>query len=347
MKTGREGWTSQTPKEYYDNIGGAVVGTSANDTGTQIAERCILRDCAAYRGGGAAYVRLVNCRVTGMYASDTSGNGTSTCRSQHYGTVITGGKGNYAVIYAGSFVFSTLVDSHTHALYRPSSLIGSIVVGSSDLTAGSTLKISNSLLTEMPANATAEKNFTNGTAVVTAAELALDAEGRPTPRTSCALEKGDETLFVKYRTVLGSDETDATGVPRILNGHLDIGALEADWRATYAQDIGVKRLSVETADRAVVESQDETVLVPEGATLAGGLRNTTGRPYEFLLRFTVPAEGSLTLTAGGSSETYAEGSHEVKLTCEGDYLPLAFASTAGMAKILRGQSLMGSLLLLR
>lgn len=347
MKTGRTGWTDETPKNYYDNIGGAVVGTGTTSAGTQVAERCILKDCAARRGGGAAYVRLVNCRVTGMYASDNSGNGTSTYRSQHYGTVITGGKSTYAVMYPGSFIFSTVVDSYSNALYQPSSLIGSIVVGASAISSGSSLKISNTLLTSTPKNATAEKNFTNGTAIVTAAELALDAEGRPTPRTSCALEQGDETLFDTYRTVLGGGETDATGVPRILNGHLDIGALEGDWRKTYAQDIGVRKLTVESADPAVVESQDETVLVPEGATLAGGLRNTTGRPYEFLLRFTVPAEGSLTLTAGDSSETYAEGTHERRLTCEGDYLPLAFASTAGTAKILRGQSLAGVLMIVR
>ena len=132
-----------------------------------------------------------------------------------------------------------------------------------------------------------------------------------------------------------------------MNGVRDLGALEADWTGRYAQDIGGKAFSVSAADNAVEETSSRTVLVPEGASMTGRWLNGTGREMDFLMRFVVPAGGSLDVTVGGETRTFAEGTHDYTVSSAADTLDVAFASTAGTAEILRGRRLLGAMLIVR
>ena len=127
----------------------------------------------------------------------------------------------------------------------------------------------------------------------------------------------------------------------------DIGALEADWRGRYAEDILGRRFAVESADKMVEETESRSVLVPEGTSLVGEILGKAGCETPYLLKFVVPDGGSLTVTVDGQATDYAAGTYEVTVNATAATLPVSFASTAGTAEILRGQSLMGSLLLLR
>ena len=135
---------------------------------------------------------------------------------------------------------------------------------------------------------------------------------------------------------------------RANNGcRLDAGALEADWRGVYAKDVGGKAFSVSAADNAVEESAMHTVLVPEGASLTGSWVNGTGREMDFLMRFVVPAGGSLDVTVDGVTRTFAEGTHEYMVPSAADALDVTFASTSGISEILRGSRIVGTTLIIR
>ena len=81
--------------------------------------------------------------------------------------------------------------------------------------------------------------------IVPEAELVFDEEGRPVVGANVLIDAGDPHVLPE----LAADH-DASGGPRVTNGFLDFGALEADWTARYAADLG-RRVTV-TAVRGTV-----------------------------------------------------------------------------------------------
>ena len=109
---------------------------------------------------------------------------------------------------------------------------------------------------------------------VTAAELALDAttDYRPHVSVSRALDAGDLTMV--DTNLCGV--TDLADAPRVMNGKMDCGCYEADWRPRYAQAIG-RGVTVTDVTSDVVLRENGHVFVPAGASIgfdwSGGRAN--------------------------------------------------------------------------
>ena len=80
--------------------------------------------------------------------------------------------------------------------------------------------------------------------------------------------------------------------------------------------------------------------------MTGSWFNGTGREVDYLMRFIVPAGGSLDVSVGGETRTFAEGTHEYIVSSAAATLDVAFASTAGTAEILKGRRLIGTTLII-
>ena len=176
---------------------------------------------------------------------------------------------------------------------------------------------------------------------MSAAKMKLSADGVPTAD-SPLNNAGDIGMFPDC-----INETDLAGVPRVMNGGVDAGAFEHDWRAEYCKDLGRHATAVTAASPEVVETEDGTVRIPSGA-LVGTLK-----PGEVQLNFTVTG-GTLavylgeTLVGGFSALPGPQG---VKLepTEENNEFRLAFtpSDADGYAEIARLKGLSGLLLLVR
>ena len=340
--------------------GGGIVassyGSSPSDRSDYVASDCFITNCwAAVNGGGACGVRLVRCKFIDNHSVNTGG---STYLCELYGVITDWsyqGDDNTssANAYFRKVVYSTIGKNNTRFSGSGSSAaIGNAKsIGSTSVLA-STIILGNARVIHQATNCVYTSAMSGYTAAfatslqATVAKIALDADYRPILGTSVAIDYGDNALYEEAHAILG--ETDILGTQRIYNGAIDVGAAEADWRATYAADILGRKFAVGTADAQVRESDlDKTVLIPAGASLSGTLRGRAGGETPYLLKFVVPEGGSLTVTAGEASTAYGEGTHEVEVAAIGESTPVTFASTAGTAEILRGKCLAGTLLLVR
>ena len=340
--------------------GGGIVassyGSSPSDRSDYVASDCFITNCwAAVNGGGACGVRLVRCKFIDNHSVNTGG---STYLCELYGVITDWsyqGDDNTssANAYFRKVVYSTIGKNNTRFSGSGSSAaIGNAKsIGSTSVLA-STIILGNARVIHQATNCVYTSAMSGYTAAfatsrkATVDEIALDADYRPILGTSVAIDYGDNALYEEARAILG--ETDILGTQRIYNGAIDVGAVEADWRGTYAADILGRKFAVGTADAQVRESDpDKTVLVPAGASLSGTLLGKAGGETPYLMKFVVPEGGSLTVTAGEASTTYGEGTHEVEVAAVGESTPVTFASMAGTAEILRGKCLAGTVLLVK
>ena len=91
-----------------------------------------------------------------------------------------------------------------------------------------------------------------------------------------------------------ASETDVYGTPRALNGRIDIGAVEYDWRPKFAQELG-KRVTIDYASPSVATNATGGLVMPSGE-VAG--RVTAGGKYSFT--FDIPS-GTVEAFVGGVS----------------------------------------------
>ena len=133
---------------------------------------------------------------------------------------------------------------------------------------------------------------------LTDAECALDAAYRPDCATSLLVDAGAS---------MDVGEKDVYGGPRIYNGTIDIGAVEADWRPTYAKLLNAtsRRLQVAAADSGVCTNDVggvAAVVLHDGEELAlTWSKSQRSAPRCGKVRVT--GAGTLALTHGG--ETFA------------------------------------------
>jgi hypothetical protein len=159
----------------------------------------------------------------------------------------------------------------------------------------------------------------------------------------------------EYLTLQGS-ECDILGSQRIMNGTVDIGAVEADWKGRYAADITGKKLqrrfSVVAASSNVVETADANVrLGPEDSV---EIEWAGGANLKRQLSFTVGG-GTLTVMVNGEKYSYSSNSEPQLLVFEsaGDVDKLEFSFAASddaenaFAEILKARNMAGFSLLMR
>ena len=148
---------------------------------------------------------------------------------------------------------------------------------------------------------------------VPASESTLDADYRPVLGSYIGIDAGDASAN------RGTYDKDAFGNPRILNGAIDIGAVEYDWRPKFAQELG-RSFRMTYASPTVTTNETGGVLIPAACGTLGdravprcvAVAPTATGKYE--LRFRLDG-GSAEVYVGGvlAEEASGAGEHSVRL----------------------------------
>jgi hypothetical protein len=123
-----------------------------------------------------------------------------------------------------------------------------------------------------------------------AEELMLDENYRPSVNSTLLVDAGLESPW---------DKIDASGGQRIYNGAIDIGAMEADWRARYASILGARGLEVVSADPQVVDAGDGRIRMSEGSIVMNWANRQSPRTVKMSGTVEVADAGVLGLSVNG------------------------------------------------
>ena len=315
------GEENMTVNDYGAGICGYAGGAGTTDEFLGIVENCVICGNQARSGSGVMYGTYRNCVISNNvnklnkpgYAARAAllegcfvaGNGTTGVHSTLYDCDV------YNCTVMGGQAQSTgsvLVEGNS---YGNRMLANSLVLA----TKIKTYKISNcvfggkSIENLYTSNVKAENCVT--------AEVAVAASGAPLANTAACVDAGDSALLPNAL------QADVAGNPRVLNGRVDVGAYEYDWRVDYSQALAKRRVVVTD--------------VPANAMLANGRLTWTDAepvnvewasggfdaPYEFTV--TVAGVGTLTvLLNGGTLGTYGAGTQTLKFESAAEINRLTF-----------------------
>ena len=331
-------------KEDANNLGGGVYGVSAENC---MVEDCIIDGCNGWRAGGAGFVTLRRCRMFNCFGNDTDGRASGAYKCRLYNTIVDQ-CGDMAVMYPSVLENCTVgaANQGDRSIYMtdqfPSRIVNTLALGNVYIQ-GEVTSATNSLFAGVNKGASSVWLGPNSYQK-SAAELAVDENYMPMIGSNAAVDTADPTLYTD-----GGDR-DAFGRQRVYNNALDVGAVEADWRAKYAADLSGKRaFSVTAASPEVVETGSGAVQLHEGTTLnaewsSNGSRN---RHYAVTLRLGAGSEVTVTLNGEPLATCNTEGTHELKFDNALALNALAFACTSGTAEILSSDLFMGTVMTFR
>lgn len=290
---------------------------------------CIVSNNYAYTGGGTRWVNAVNCRITDNHALYDGGN-TRECNL--WGTYVNRGfqgtkdsaSGNYNISRNAYCTFGP--DNWWYNGVTPNLAINGASSGIASISncvvmgvCGSASAMTNLVYNTVFAKGKGALDIDDGSCVVRPDGMPgqFDAEGRPLP--GCpAVDRGDRD---NLPTLLGGIDHDASGFQRIMNGAIDVGALEGDWRARYAADCATtRRFGVAAASPEVKEEAGVVTLHP-GDTLAAQFENPQQRP--------TPCAVTVRLTGTGTLSVKLNGAVLQEVTAAGE-TTLRFANTLAL-----------------
>ena len=329
-----------------DTCGGCLYGGTVR--------RSVLTGGVAFRGGGAHGAKCIDCVFDGntsMYG------GGATSDSDNQGCLSRGNECLQTYTWGGFFFWKsvdncTVLDSlggpNAQAkVMRNTLVLGKIGLWSYDL--GST-NFSHCAVAVDAGGHNALNDYgayfaANEDCIATeGANLRVDESGRPVVRENLAIDAGDATISPSI------SETDLSGVQRVYNGALDIGALEADWRGAYGLDIGRRGMTVLSASEDVVESQEGTVRLPPGQSIAATWDSRNSQPTLFELPLRVTGSGTLTVTVNGETRAYTavDGVAVWRFTSAlaASEVSAVYEGADGYGELLRGSRPMGTCVIL-
>ena len=326
------GFTLTDGRSLASGLGG---GVKAADRPTTAVEMCIITNCVASRGGGAHGVRLINCLVTGCRGTERAG-GTYYC--EHYNTVVVGNTSSYeAVMYpyvlanstvggntlSGSSVADVFVGALTGGaeFTMTNSLVVGTIMSQPSITIG---PLVNNYVAAVGTGAIAER--ASEFAVRGIDELQVDAQtGRPLVGKNAAIGQGD---YSKYDRSLCGD-TDLYGLPRVINGTLDVGALDADYRPVFLKDIGMKRGEITAITSGVLhDAENDRISLGDG----DGMTLLWGHKISgwCSMSFTVPSGGAYTVRLNGETVEPVDSQYSFQASAEStDILEVAYSGPDG------------------
>ena len=282
---------------------------------SEAARAATVEDCVISNNGAYAatiYQAVVRrCLVIGNKGiSNNSGSAGYSC--DWYGTVIDDNESNGTVFDPHVFENCTIGPKNVFAggganpnvlkwdTAEDRSVLNSAILGGKFLfEGGGRMFCTNCLISSVRTEWNAlvgeqlhDTIFTNDTGAV------VDADYRPVLGQFAGIDRGDS----EYSTEALGD-TDLFSTPRVLNGVLDIGAVEHDWRPAFSSGLG-QCFKVMYASPSVIANATGGLLVPEGV-VAGTVRYVG--LYELSLeltggRFEVHAGGELAYEGSGSGE---------------------------------------------
>jgi len=332
---------SESSSKVYN--GGGVWAHPDNGLTARVAG-CVITNCQAYSGAAALGVSLFDTVVKDNRAQYSAAHSCNL-----YGCLF-----GYNVCQ--SVMAQNVYEVFDSTINRPSNsacpslklnenvtLANSVIIG--DCTGGEwAAPPRNTVFCDSVSNDVVESAidclFTNRDA------LKLDGDFRPEVRTSVLCETGDAGL-------LPSDPVNAAILQKlrarrpIMNGAMDAGYCEFDWRPTYAQDMG-NGITVERVSPNVVETQDNTVSLTDGASLEAIWANKGNRVARYTLNFRITGEGTLSVTVNGDTKTFASGAISMQFDSRLAVNEVGFAYAGdGMAEILVGDRSLGTIVSIR
>ena len=281
--------------DTYDIYGAALL--TGSDTKANINDCIISNNYSHYATIFRSTVRrsriIGNIGGTGTGTSTVDGSAGSGC--SYYNCIIDGNKGNGTILYSGVIESCTIGTNLMHNngsafLLRGNStarLLNSLFRYGSDRFYNITLYATNCIFRRTEASgmgliaANCSNCLFNTTVSVTDYKPAYGSK---------AIDAGDNSIA----TYDIASETDILGTPRALNGRIDIGAIEYDWRPKFAQELG-KRVTIDYASPSVATNATGGLLMPSGEVVG---RVAVGGKCSFT--FDIPS-GTVEAFVGGVS----------------------------------------------
>lgn len=321
----------------------------------------------AYNGGGVWSDRDLTARVIGCVITNCSSySGAAAFGVSLFDTVVKDNRAQYsAVIYCNlygcligynacqSVSAQNVYDVFDSTIRRPSrtgmpcltlrsdvNLVNSVLVGSctgGEWSSPPRNTVFGGSVSNVVPNAAIDCIFTD------TAGLAIDDDYRPIVRSSVLCEAGNANL-------LPTDPVNAAILQKlrvhrpIMNGALDAGCYEADWRPCYTEDIAGRHLTIVAVTSNVVETAERAVRIFPGNTLTAEWPEGQGARKFYAIRFRIVGDGRLSVTMNGMEQVYeGAGEHEAKMlgTILDAAVAFSFSGDAGYADILSGESLNG------
>ncbi len=284
-------------------VGGNTGNNSSAAFYSPTARGATIEDCIV--SNNVAYYRTIyqavvkRCRVLNNVGlrlnsngqSDQTGSAGTSC--SWYSCIIDGNKGNAVLMtptHIESCTFGTnqmYPSGSAQVLYNPCPVLNSLFTYASDrfyVYGNGAVHATNCIFRCNTSSALSADNCGNclfSTAVSltdykpASGSLAIDAGSNEAARYDIA------------------HETDILGTPRALNGKIDIGAVEYDWRPTFSLALG-KYFQVDYASPSVTTNAAGGLLVPDGAVVGRFVRKG---PYELAF---AQAGGGLAVSVDGT-----------------------------------------------
>ena len=303
-------------------------------------EDCIVSNNAAYMGTIVdAVVR--RCRVFGNWGG-TSPSGAAGSECGWYDSIIDLNEGGGIVHNPQAFENCTVGAANVWAGggANPSVLFGNaactmaivnsvILGGTFAVSDGAVLYCTNCLIASTLqewANLPAERLY--NTILTNSAAAQVDSGYRPILGSFVGIDAGDAAYATE---ALG--DTDIYGTPRILNGAIDMGAVEHDWRPTFNAELG-RRFKLDYVSPMVTTNATGGLLVPDGAVVG-----TVGMAGPYAIAFTLTG-GSLSVYVGGelvetSDPLPGEQTIRFNVANADDEIRFVYVSEAGSTAVLK------------
>ena len=296
----------------------------AATTRTATIEDCVVtNNVANVYTISSAIVR--RCRVVGNTAAASGVDGFTGAAGANclwYGSVIAENRGNSTVWNPVVFENCTIGEGNiwkdgsaanaltmwgggNKAIVNCAILAGGCKVNES----GKFIYCTNCLIREGAINSYLTRDNAYNTIFTNSTGLQVDSEYRPVLGSFAGIDAGEAAYFTD---ALG--DKDIHGTPRILNGALDIGAVEYDWRPTFNVELG-QRIKMTYASPTVTTNASGGVKLNGDAGALGdralpvcvaGTATSAG-PYEFTFEIT---GGSVQVYVGDVLVGEASGSGE-------------------------------------
>lgn len=323
---------------HNDNTGGALFADASNGRNNCWAEDCFVTNCGAYRGGGVMGVKCKNC----VFVDNLAGYGGGAISDGYAYNCIS--RDNHAQFpyrnyYSGMFYMvevdgCTILDgygafSDASVIGRKNTLFaGYYGLGNNDNAAGKSWNCAFASDSKYDEEGNMGKEYftslidAHHLVVAPIAELVTDSEGRPIVGANVAIDKADPSISAYV------GDKDIYGGPRVTNGALDIGALEANWLPRYSLDLHKRVTTVTAASPMVQEVGDaiKRIQLVDGTTLTVTVapsRHPFGIPINV-------QNGLLSLSIDGEEPSAYSGEYTITLD-ESDVertLQFSFAATA-------------------
>ena len=316
-----------------DFHGGGVLAEYGTAATLATVTDCVISNCVARRGGGGFFgiynrVRFLDNRVLqGGNGPAVRGNGANNCflvncvidRNEGYATVYfptllnctfgadntqNGNKDGVSVIRESGDVRNCLFLGKNSAIGKADAAGEVTATRFYDCVFSMEMK---AYLDKQAAKTDGSKVFVDASCTATA-ELAVADDLTPVVGANAAVDAANAD---GYDAAMWG-ELDVYGNPRRVNGlRLDVGAVEADWKAAYTEAIEC-RFQVTAADPAV-ELVADGVLIPAGASLAATVGRAGVANGAYVLRATVNGKACAVTQDGAAAHALVQGANEARI----------------------------------